>query len=57
MNSRSELPSRTLAAVARIKKRDDQLRGIARDARARVTKCIGVDGELQEHLLRNVADF
>jgi len=57
MNARGELPARTLAAVARIKKPYDQLRGTARDPSARVTKCIEVDGEISEHLLRNLADF
>jgi hypothetical protein len=43
-------PARTFAAAAaRIKKREDQLRGTAGDPRARVAKCIEVDGEISEN--------
>jgi len=57
VDAQVELPSRTLVAAARIKRREDQLRGTGGDPRAHLTKCIEVNGEISEHLLRTVADF
>jgi hypothetical protein len=51
VNIRDELLARVLDAAAYIKKCEDQLRRTTRDLRARVAKCIGVDGGIFGHLL------
>ena len=48
---RDELLARILDAVARINKREDQLRRTTRDLRTRVAECIEVDGGIFEYLL------
>jgi hypothetical protein len=52
--TRDDSLARISDAAARMERPDNQLRRTARDFRARVAKCMEVDGEISEHLLRNV---
>jgi hypothetical protein len=57
VNIRYELFARILGAVARIEKREDQLRRKTRDLRTTTAKCYEVDGGVFEHLLRTATNL
>jgi hypothetical protein len=57
MDTQHELLARILDATARVKKREDQLRCTKGVVHSRVAKCIVVDSEIFEQLLRNMTNL
>jgi hypothetical protein len=57
VETRDELHARILDAAASMKKWEDRLRRATRDLRARIVKCIEVDGGIFEFLFWIVANL